>query len=276
MKMKNKLSKRGICLTVAISGMIMLAAYELLSLESFISPYLDEKTLYLVSMTLTRFIGGAIFLAMLINLGYRVLNPVKKPFFKPLLLCLPAFVVAINNFPFSQVIKGEAQIDAPAWRIVLLMIECLAVAFFEETAFRGVVFLGLVKRRPQSKTWMLWTIVISSVIFGLIHLVNLYYSDPLSVLMQIGYSALIGAMCSVVLIKTQNLWICILLHGVFNFGGAIVQYCGSGEIWDTLTVVLTAVLAVAVAIYLTVLFIRADISSFDSVYRVKSAKEDKQ
>jgi len=270
-----KQNKRNICLFCAIVGIILLLAYEFLKLEGKLLNGIDDSTRYLVSMTMTRFVGGVIFLSMLINLGYSVLNPIKKPFWRSLLVTLPAFAVAINNFPFSQIIKGGAVIDAPVWEIALLLFECLCVAFFEEMAFRGVVFLGFVRRKPQSRLWIFWSVVLSSVVFGLIHLVNLYISDPVSVLMQIGYSALIGAMCSVVLIKTANLWLCVMLHGVFNFGGAVVQYCGRGEIWDTFTVVFTAVLAVVTTVYLVFVFLRTDLSIFDSVFGVKKPQEDK-
>ena len=265
-------NKRKICLAAAILGMLALTAYELLGLESILFGGAQDNVKYLASMAITRFLGGAIFLAILINLGYRVLDPVKAPFWRSLVLCLPAFLVAINNFPFSQVIRGGAVIDSPVWKIVLLLCECLCIGFFEEMAFRGVVFLRLVERKPRSRVWVFWSIVLSSVIFGLIHLINLMYSSPLSVLMQIGYSALIGAMCSVVLIKTANLWLCVVLHGVFNFGGAVVQYCGRGEIWDTFTVILTAIIAVLAAAYFTVVFLRADLGIFDDIFGKKSVE----
>lgn len=266
MKLKNK---RNVCLTVAIVGMIALAAYELLSLEALLFSNADENVRYLASMAITRALGGAIFLAILINLGYRVLDPIRAPFWRSVIFCLPAFLVAVNNFPFSQLIRGGAVIDAPVWKIVLLFAECLCIGFFEETTFRGVVLLRLIERKQQSRLWVFWSIVLSSVIFGLVHLINLYNSSPIAVLMQIGYSSLIGAMCSVVLIKTANLWMCVILHGVFNFGGAVVQYCGYGEIWDAFTVVLTAVIAVAVTVYLTVAFLRADLGIFNNIFGKK-------
>ena len=257
-----KPDRRSICLALSVAGIVLLALYELFGIGGILFGDADEDLRYLVDMTVTRALGGVIFLSMLINLGYNVLGGAKKLSPKMLLWCLPAFAVAINNFPFSQLIKGGAVIDAPAWRIVLLALECLCIAFFEEIAFRGVVLLGLIKRKPESRTWVFWSIVISSAIFGLVHLVNLYNSSPVSVLMQIGYSALIGAMCSVVLIKTANIWLCVVLHGIFNFGGAVVEYCGRGEIWDTFTVIFTAILALLVTAYMIWSFLRADLSVF--------------
>ena len=269
-------NKRSVCLICAVSGIILLAIYELLGLGGILLGDVDDDLRYLCDMAVTRALGGGIFLAMLINLGYNVLGGDKNHPWRALLWCLPAFAVAVNNFPFSQIIKGGAVIDAPAWRIAILALECLCIAFFEEVAFRGVVLLGIIKRNPNKRLWIFLSIVISSVIFGLVHLINLYNSSPIAVLMQIGYSALIGAMCSVVIIKTANLWLCVGLHAVFNFGGAVVRYCGSGEIWDAFTVVFTAILAVLVTVYMVISFLRADLSVISGIYRVKVAKIDKE
>ncbi len=263
----NDQTKRRVCLGIALLGMAILLAYELLGLEGKLFWRFDASLRYLLSMTLTRLIAGGIFTAMLINLGYRILSPVNKGFWRSLPVLLPAFLVAVNNFPFSCVIRGEAVITSPWWVIALVFFECLCVAFFEETAFRGVVFLGLAARKPRDRRWVFWSVVLSGVIFGLIHIVNLYQSSPLAVLMQIGYSALVGAMCSVVLIKTANLWLCIFLHALFNFGGAVVQYCGSGIIWDTFTIVLTAIIAVLTTVHLIFVFLRADLDVLDGIFR---------
>lgn len=219
-----------------------------------------------IVLTVTRALGGLAFLAMVINLGYRVLDPFKKPFFKGLLISIPAFVIAINNFPFSAVIKGDARITGEWWAVLLLFIECLCVGFFEEMAFRGVVFLSLLKRKPKSMGWAALSVILSSVIFGLVHMINLFESSPGAVFLQIGYSALIGAMCSVVLVKTSNIWLCVLIHGIYNFAGAVVPRCGDGQIWDTFTVIFTAVVSVLVAAYMIVIFFTDKGKGLETVY----------
>ena len=88
-----------------------------------------------------------------------------------------------------------------------------------------------------------------------------------AVFMQIGYSALIGAMCSVVLMKTANLWLCVAIHGLFNFAGAIIPRCGTGEIWDSFTVILTVIVSLAVLGYMVVLFIKDEMSAVEGVYK---------
>ena len=98
-------------------------------------------------------------------------------------------------------------------------------------------------------------------------MVNLLMGASLGgVIQQIGYSFLIGAMCSVVLYKTANLWLCVLLHAVYDFCGGLVPALGEGIIWDTPTIIITVILAVVVTIYMVVLLFRIKPQELDRIY----------
>lgn len=249
-------NKRKICLSVAFAAMLLLLLCEIFSPSALLELEDGSRLATSLEMTLTRFLGGVAFLAMLIHLGYKVLNPIKSPFWHSLLISLPAFLIAVNNFPFSAVISGKARVTEGVPMLLLLLLECMMVGLFEEMAFRGVIFLGILKKRPEDKIWAFTSIALSSVIFGLVHLVNLIESSPAAVFMQIGYSALIGAMCAVVLMKTANIWLCVVIHGLYNFAGAVIPRMGEGRVWDTFTVVLTIVVSLAVLAYMVVWFLK--------------------
>lgn len=251
-----KISKTQICVSITFISACLLIVYELFDLKKLLGINPDYSAGYLADMTITRALAAIAFLAILINLDFKVLNPIKKPFLRSVLFCLPPLAVCINNLPIISLLSGRARVDSPPWMIVLLALECIAIGTFEEIAFRGVVFLSIAEKNGKTKNGLFFSIVISSLIFGAIHLLNIFFSSPIAVLMQIGYSALIGAMCAVVLIKTKNIWFCVLLHAIYDFCGQLVVYCGHGIIWDTPTVILTAVIAVAVTVYMVVQFVK--------------------
>ena len=85
--------------------------------------------------------------------------------------------------------------------------------------------------------------------------------------MQIGYSFLIGAMCSVVLMKTANIWICVILHAIFNFCGALVPNCGDGTIWEPFTVTLTVIIAVGTTVYMVLSFLRIKTEEMEKIFK---------
>ncbi len=258
-----KLSRKA-CLVI-----IAIAAPLLIWLE-FGKPTLTEDPILapLVRMTLTRAIGAVVFLALLLAEGYRVLNPLEKPFLRSLLFCIPPFLVVVNNMPILSLLWGDAYIvhGAPIdW--ILFALECLAIGLFEEAAFRGVILLVFAERRRHTRGGLLLSILLTSAVFGLVHLSNLAMGAGIGpVIRQIGYSFLIGAMCSVVLFKTRNLWLCVLLHAVYDFCGSLVPTLGAGHWWDTPTVIVTVVLAVFTTAYLVWQFFRLDLNEVEKIY----------
>ncbi len=256
--------RRIVATVMTLVGMAVLLFFEIGK------PVLSEDAILqrLYTMTATRGVGGVVFLAILVYLGYRVLNPLKKPLGKALLFCLPAALVVVNNMPILSMIWGDAYfVHGEPWYILWFALECFAIGLFEETAFRGVALLLIAEKRRTTKKGLFISILLSSAVFGVIHLANILAgSSPGAVFLQIGYSFLIGAMCSVVLLKTGNLWLCVILHAVYDFSGNLMPTLGAGTWWDTPTVIFTAVLAVLTTVFYVVAFIRLDPRETDRLY----------
>lgn len=217
----------------------------------------DPVTQGLMAMTLTRGIGALVFFVLLLTLGYRVIHPFVKPVGRSLLWAVPALIVAVNNAPWLGLASGAITVTGTPEQIAWFLGESLAIGLFEELAFRGVVLLMIAERRHATRWDLLRAILLSSAIFAALHLTNLLSgSAPGAVLLQLGYSFLIGAMCAVVLFKTANIWLCVILHAVYDVGGNMVGKIATGQMWDTPTIVITAVLGVATAVFYIVAFLR--------------------
>ena len=217
--------------------------------------------------TAVRFIGGAVCIVFMLEFSYgAALSPLGNKKVKYLIAVLPAFAVAINNFPFVSFFSGDCYIKTDLLGILIFALFCLSVGFFEEMAFRGCVLMFFLKKRSNTKGGIFIAILLSSVAFGLIHLVNLFTASPAAVLLQIGYSALIGGLCSLVLLATKNIWRCVVIHAVYNFAGGIVPEFGGGAIWTASEIILTAVVALIVTIYSVWLFIKLPVSNAGDLY----------
>lgn len=189
---------------------------------------------------------------------------------KDILLIIPCCLIAINNFPFISVFGGEAIIDTKWYFVVLYAIQCFLVGLFEETAFRGCVFMLILEKKHSTRKEIFYSIILSSFVFGAIHIVNLFVGAGIvPVVLQLGYSFLIGAMCAVVLLVTKRLWIPVIIHAVFNFAGGLVPTLGKGEIWPMSTVILTVVVSVLVAAYTVALFFKYDLSKMQEIFLKK-------
>lgn len=274
MRSKNNKTKRAVSITLFGVLAVFLVLYELL-LKNILFGELGEWERSMTDMLITRAVGGGIFLVFTVYLGYRVLYPITRPVRKNILYILPALVIAVNNLPIIPLVSGKSEIVAGYDKILLLFLECMAIGFFEEMAFRSVIMLGIMENRRKTKKDILISILLSSAIFGLVHIVNIFISPSLMVVLQILYSALVGAMCAIVLLLTRNIWACVVLHGLFNFFGALIGECGKGRGFfdDPPTQILTAVIAIAVILVYILLFCKFDISRTDEFYIKRSAQE---
>ena len=60
-----------------------------------------------------------------------------------------------------------------------------------------------------------------------------------SVLLQSVYTFLIGGMLAVVAIKTKNIWMGVIIHAAFDFGGLMTTTIATGDPWDAVFWILT-------------------------------------
>lgn len=206
---------------------------------------------------LTRLLAGVFFLLLIKESGLRVFSwtPAGE-FATSVLLTLPALLVAVNNLPAISLATGDCGItDTPLW-VAIFFVQCICVGFFEELAFRGLLFPYFLKK-CKTRLHVFLCIAGTSCLFGLYHLLNLLEGAGIGpVLQQVGYSALVGAMCAACMLLTGNVVVPVILHGVYNFCGLVVPTLGGGTWWDVPTIVITVVLAVAATAYFAAVFVR--------------------
>lgn len=94
----------------------------------------------------------------------------------------------------------------------LYVISMLCVGFIEEILFRGFLFKAIYSEKKQKQA-----IFISSLTFGLGHIVNLLNgAELLSTLLQICYAVAIGFLFTIIFYKGKSLIPCILTHSILN------------------------------------------------------------
>ncbi len=172
------------------------------------------------------------------------------PVMQKSLIVIAAAAVCVNNFPVLGYIWNEVTLTRVdlLWLFVLY---CLAVGVFEEVLFRGVLLPLWLERYGKRRHGTFWGVAICCAVFALFHLFRLALGASVgAVLLQVGYSFLIGGMCAVVLLATGSVSLCALLHAVYDFGGLFVPVVAQGRIWNTPTVLWTSGLGICVGIFL--------------------------
>ena len=278
--MKKPLLTRKACLIILVICVVLIAAFRVFFADTLADSELmrslisdDDYRPAILNTLVMDALGSVVFVCMTVYMGYRVWG-IKKPWLRSLLFGLPALAVAINNAPIIGLATGNAYISDPVGGVLIILAYCLAIGTFEEFAFRGLFFMMILEDRRKSTKQIFWTTAISSAVFGLVHLVNLAVgAGPGATLLQVGYSFLIGGMCAIVLLKTGSIWYCVLLHTVYDIGGTIL-YVGGGVRWDVVTVTITAVLGVAVAVFMTVALTRIKPEDIAFLFPEKQKKQE--
>lgn len=243
-------------------------------LEFFPPKYSSDELLdELWRVSVSRLAGSVFFIPLAALSGYRLFGFKKSPRGLDLLTVAAASAVVLNNLPIIGLISGNAYVTRGAEYIAVFALYSFSIGLFEEFAFRGVLFPAILERRRGSRREIFLSTVVCSALFGAVHLINLFAgAGPGGVILQTGYSFLIGGMCSVVLLRTGCVWICVALHSVFDFAGYLVPKLGDGIIWDAATVTITALLGVCVLAFM--LYVMSRTGPEDIAFIFDTKKKD--
>jgi membrane protease YdiL (CAAX protease family) len=121
------------------------------------------------------------------------------------------------------------------------------VGFLEELIFRGLLFQAMAKDGVRS------AIVVSSVTFGIGHIVNLFNgsgAELLPNLLQVMYAVAVGFTFVMIFYRTKSLVPCIITHSVFNGLSAFANKAAETMQRQVISGVLLAVIAGGYAWYL--------------------------
>ncbi len=194
------------------------------------------------------------------ELAFKNMFKPQKGFLKGLLLCIPAFIVAIDNFPILPQITGYMSINVQFFEGLAYVLFCLSIGLLEESIFRGNILPLFMYTFKRNKRGLFLSVVISSAIFGAMHLLNLFGGFSAAVFLQVGYSFLIGCTCALAMLMTGNLLTAVAIHAIFDMGGFLSDYFGSGTLWTTENIILTAVVSLICALALVIVFFKKDFS----------------
>ena len=152
------------------------------------------------------------------------------------LFYIPLMVITLQN------IWGGVAMHYDAIGTLCFTVKMLCVGFLEELIFRGFLFKAMCRDSIK------WAVVVSSVTFGLGHIINLLNGSGMGVaenLVQIFFAVLIGFLYVIIFWRGGSLWPCIISHGVLN---SLSAFSATGE--SMLRVVILCVLVVAYAVVL--------------------------
>jgi len=168
---------------------------------------------------------------------YGLCSPAVKP--RDMLYYLPLLLIVSCNAWFGL------RLNMSILESLLYVLSMLCVGFLEELIFRGFLF------RAMSRDGIKSAIIVSSLTFGIGHIVNLFNgsgAELLPTLLQVCYAVAAGYMFVIIFYRSGSLIPCILAHSGINMLSAFgVEPGSAGRIFSAAAL---CVISLSYAIYL--------------------------
>ncbi len=135
---------------------------------------------------------------------------------------LPIFLIALLFLNFAWVFDDSNKwflgFSSPVELLSVIGVVIL-LGFVEEGIFRGALFYGL-----STKFTPLFTVILTAVIFGLFHFVNLLTGKPFTdTLYQVVHAGGMGFLYAALRLRLGAIWPLMLMHGFWDFSLFVLQ-----------------------------------------------------
>jgi hypothetical protein len=152
--------------------------------------------------------SNSILLALFVGIIYQAIS---LYLIEPFLSSLTGELPDVGSF---KSLTGNMQLT-----VIWILISWTLAAFGEEMVYRGYFMHGFTDLFKNEKTGRIFSVILSSVLFGLVHLYQ-----GLSGMISVGLFGLMFAL--VYFASGRNLWAPILAHGISDTLGFIIIYFG--------------------------------------------------
>ena len=191
---------------------------------------------------------------------------------------IAALAVAVANFPFFTLGTGELVYTASAGVTVLYAAFCVSIGLFEETAFRALLIPLIAEGLKNRKGAPIIAILLSSGIFALAHLFNLFGGAGFgATLLQIGYTFLTGCMFGAIFVLARSVAAPAIAHTVYNIGGLLASSgMATGSQWNAPAIAVMVAVSVAAGVYVTFVTLRRTLFSADKYELIEDGKNKRK
>ena len=163
---------------------------------------------------------------------------------KHLIFVFPALLFAAWNVWYN--LSSGASFGGKIFFLEALL-TASAPALFEEVLFRGIFLYNLKKNGSCD----LKCLLISSLIFSVIHLTNIVGADPTSVALQTVYAFVIGMVLAAVYLRNNSILQVIVVHFLIDYSNRL--YLSEPSSTSNLQLALFFILLIAEAFYAVML-----------------------
>ena len=177
----------------------------LLTHSSFVNKYgsdLITEMFYAISVLIVM---------LLFNNAYVFTNK-KEKFWVGVKLAVPMLVVSGINF-----ISSFSSLETFSFlKFLNVIVFCILIGIAEEFLCRGWIQNEFIERYSDNKRRVIYSIILASLVFGLMHMTNLLAQSFFETILQVINATALGVLLGSIYYKTKNIWSVIFLHAIYD------------------------------------------------------------
>ncbi len=156
-----------------------------------------------------------VFIVMLIFKNSYVFTQEKQKFRVGLFYGLFYIISSIALILLFGVLFGAFK---NGYAVLNLALACFLIGICEEFLCRGWLLNEFLERFGETKKGIWYSIIISGLIFGLMHIMNISAGqNAIGTITQVISAAATGIVFGLIYYKTKNIWSVVVLHGLWDF-----------------------------------------------------------
>lgn len=148
---------------------------------------------------------------------------------KGMLYGIPFLIIGAGS-----VIVSNAGVDFSKLQFIsvshalIFTINMVLVGMNEEVWMRAFVLNGLIRKYGTDKNGIRRAIIVSALVFGAIHIPNIFFMNPVTLVVQVVNAASAGVLFGAIFVRSKNIWAGIIIHTLVDWCSLFVGNCFVG------------------------------------------------
>ncbi len=174
--------------------------------------------------------AGLVLIIILVFKNKYIFTQKREGFFNSFQYILPELLLS-GFFILISIISILVKDNPLDWHAVFnLALYCLFIGIVEEFLCRGWLLNEFLERYSRNRKEIILSILFSSLIFGVVHFVNIGETQGFfETLVQVMNAAAGGIFLALVYYKTKNIWVVVATHAMWDFSLLLSQANSMGE-----------------------------------------------
>ena len=148
---------------------------------------------------------------------------------KGLVLGIPFIIIGIAAAIIGNIgVDFKTLVPTSAFNMALFTVNMFMVGVNEEISMRSLVLNSLLNHYEKTHRGILKAVLVSALIFGAIHIPNIFFMPPMTVAVQAINAAAAGTLFAAIYIRSGSIWPGIIIHMLVDWLALFVGQCFTG------------------------------------------------